>query len=156
MRPNSRTLIGLAVVGFWAFASAPTWAIPIRVDISSQMFGGAAGGWELDGPTNLNDNWVLFGVDSYSHTFEVTAGEYEFGIWGGGLGLGKLSWSLLIGDQLTGPNSISVFVFRLFENGATFATPTVPTVTVAEPGAAALAGLGLLCMLLARRRRAVK
>jgi hypothetical protein len=55
------------------------------------MLGNAAGGWELDGRTDLDSDWPLVGLNSESHSFDVNAGEYAFQIWGAGLGFRLLA-----------------------------------------------------------------
>ena len=86
MKNPIRVLGALLVTGWLALTANSAWAIPFTVQIDATLLGGIGGTWELDGPTDLSDGWFAALGSTYSRSYDIAPGDYEFEI--GGLGIG--------------------------------------------------------------------
>lgn len=131
---------GLFLVTALLLASAPSWAIPFRVEVGG---GNLFGSWQL---LSFNGSNLVgyFGSNNYDRTFDIETGDYLWSILGGTYGVTRYRVSLN-GKVMFSGRSGERYRFKLFANGTVFAVP--------EPGTLALLGIGLLGVGFSTQRR---
>lgn len=147
-----RTLLKCLALVWALVATQSASAIPFKFEVKASDTAVGVGTWSLVGPTTDGGVWIVGLGSSYTHTTELTAGEYTWSILGLGGSLGGLiSWTLSLGgvDFYSGSDG-NDWVFKIFDtNDFTVGRP----VSVPEPSTLALLGIGLLAVGFSVRRR---
>ena len=152
MKILARTL----VVACLALGANMASAIPLSVVVNTTS-GGSAGNWSLFGPTITADVWLHTSPQTQTFNRTIDPGAYYFEIDGGGKCgtifnpcTAAFDWSLLLnGAEILSDSHSGNYGFLFYDDG----TFSARSVSVPEPGALSLLGLGLGILGFATRRR---
>lgn len=143
-----RTLAVMCALG----AAPSAFAIPFGIQITASPYVAGGGSWSLSGPTSASDVWAVGFGGSYSGGADVVAGQYTWNLFGGGVGLGSISWVLTLGGQQIYSGQDSGFLAFLVSDTEGIKVGPAAT-SVPAPGALILLGSGLLGVAFSLRRR---